>query len=91
MIIVGVRRFCWTAGETHTKAFRLPDGWGPTRCTTCGSHVPESYDGKRMWVPAGLMDDAIDAQINGHIFVASKADWDTIRDNAPQFAESVPA
>ena len=90
MIIIGARRFRWTSGEQHTQRFDSGNHWSVTRCKTCGSPLPASHDGKRVWVPAGLMDDPLNAQINGHIFVASTADWDVIHDDAPQFDEYPP-
>ena len=90
MFIVGARRFRWTLGEQHTQRFRFPDGWGPTRCATCGSPLPESHDGKRYWVPAGLMNDNLDTTIGMHIHVASKADWDVIHDDALQHQAAAP-
>jgi hypothetical protein len=75
--IVKTERFRWVRGQDNLVAFRLPDGWGPTRCKTCGSPVPDSYDnGQRMWVPAGLMSDPLDTSIVQHIFCGSRADWD---------------
>jgi hypothetical protein len=70
-------RFRWVQGQQHVVTFKLPDGWGPTRCRTCGSPVPDTYDnGKRMWVPAGLMSDSLGTSIVQHIFCGSRADWD---------------
>ena len=84
VFIVGARRFRWTKGEGHTQQFKFADGWGSTRCATCGSPLPESHDGKRVWVAAGLMDDDLSTAVGMHIHVASKADWDVIHDNATQ-------
>ena len=75
--IVRMHRFRWTAGQDQVTTFTLPGGWGPIRCTSCGSPVPDSYDGgERMWVPAGLMDDALQTDFKQHIFCGSRADWD---------------
>ena len=41
------------------------------------------------WVPAGLLDDDVDLEIGVHIFVGSKASWDTIDANVRQY-ETVP-
>src|SRR4029453_17742946 len=56
VFVVGNRRFRWTRGESLRQRYVLRNDWGTTRCTTCGSPLPESHDGKRVWVPAGLMD-----------------------------------
>jgi hypothetical protein len=75
--LVRSERFGWIRGQDHTQQFKLPSGWGGPRCRTCGSPLPASYDGgKRMWVPAGLMDDPLATSIVQHIFCGSRADWD---------------
>ena len=84
VFIVGKRRFRWTRGEESTQRFVLRNDWGTVRCTTCGSPLPASHDGKRYWVPAGLMDDELHTTVQMHIHVASKADWETIDANVPQ-------
>jgi len=83
--IVGGRRFRWTAGADHSYRYARASGWSTTRCDTCGSPLPQSIDGKRWWVPAGLMDDDLATSVRVHIFCASKADWDTIDGDAAQF------
>ena len=84
VFIVGKRRFRWTRGETSTQRFVLRNDWGTTRCATCGSPLPVSHDGKRVWVPAGLMDVPLHTTVQMHIHVASKADWETIHGDAPR-------
>lgn len=86
--VVPVTRFQWISGQDEIKSFRLPDGWGPSRCAECGSPSPESYDGgKQMWVPAGLMDDPLDTNFKLHIFCGSRADWDKESPAAKHFHE----
>ena len=82
VFIVGNRRFRWTRGEAQRQRYMLRNDWGTTRCTTCGSPLPESHDGKRVWVPAGLMDVPLRTTVQMHIHVASKADWETIHGDA---------
>jgi hypothetical protein len=75
--IVRAERFRWLSGQESLVTFKLADGWGPSRCATCGSPLPASYDqGRRMWVPAGLMNDPLGTGITQHIFCGSRADWD---------------
>jgi hypothetical protein len=87
--IVPTEKFAWTNGAENLSRFKLPDGWGPTRCRTCGSPVPDSYDGGRqVWIQAGLMDDSLDTDFKMHIFCASRADWDRESPNAKHYNES---
>ena len=84
--MVTADKFEWRGGDDRIARFRLPDGWGPSRCEVCGSPVPETYDNdKHMWVPAGLMDDDLETEIKLHIFCGSRADWDKESSTATYF------
>ena len=88
--IVNVRaeRFVWLSGEDNMGEFRTPSGWGAFFCKTCGCPTPHRLSGgERVLVPAGTLDDDPGPRVAGHIFVGSKASWDVIGDDAPQFDE----
>ena len=86
--VVKADKFWWRRGESDIVTFKQSDGWGPARCKTCGSPVPDSYDGwQRIWVQAGLMDDPLDTQITQHIFCGSRADWDREASDAKHHEE----
>ena len=87
VFIVPNECFSWTRGEDHQERFELRETWSITRCKTCGSPLPSSYDGKQTWVTAGLMDDDLDTKIEMHIFCASRADWDVESESARSFDE----
>ena len=87
VFIVALDRFSWISGENDTTAFAFPSGWSVTRCDTCGSPVPSSFDGRQVWVQAGLMDDPLDTDVKRHIFCASRADWDRESPDATQHDE----
>jgi hypothetical protein len=88
VFLVSKADFAWISGETDTKKFSLPSGWSITRCVTCGSPLPDSYDGKNVWVIAGLMDDDLETDIKLHIFCGSRADWDLSSAEAREFEEA---
>ncbi len=79
--------FNWLTDVSNGKKFVNQDGWGILRCETCGSPLPESIDGKRTWVPAGLMDDPIATNMKTRIFCNSRADWDVEAPEAMHFDE----
>jgi hypothetical protein len=86
--IVRAGKFNWVKGQEHRVTYRLPDGWGPSRCAICGSPVPDSYDGgQRIWVQAGLMNGPLNTEIVQHIFCDSRADWDRDAANVQHHAE----
>jgi hypothetical protein len=85
---VRAERFVWLAGEDHRRSFHLPSGWGTNFCPTCGCPTPHPTSrGDRYFVPAGSLDADPGPRVAGHIFVGSKASWNVIGDDAPQFDE----
>lgn len=89
-LIAGRDRLRWITGEANIVKFELSSGWGPWRCSVCGSPLPKLRpDGGAYWVPAGLLDEDPGVRIAGHIFVGSKAPWDEIAGTAPQFSEGL--
>ncbi len=87
VFLVRKENFAWLEGEGHWKRFALPSGWSVLRCKTCGSPLPDSHDGERVWVIAGLMDDDLGVSIERHIFCGSRADWDREAEGARSFDE----
>jgi hypothetical protein len=76
----------WLQGEHLIKEFAFPDGWSSIFCLSCGSPLPKALPAQsRCFVPAGLLDDDPGPNIMGHIYVGSKASWDVIGDDAPQY------
>jgi hypothetical protein len=91
--VLNVRRdrFEWVSGEDNIRVYATPEGWKSLFCRTCGCPVPHILsDGLRVLVPAGALDGDPDLAHAGHIFVGSKARWDVIGDDAPQFDEWAP-
>jgi hypothetical protein len=85
---VRTERFVWLSGEDQMREHRTPSGWGTFFCPTCGSPAPHRLStGDRVLIPAGTLDADPGPRVAGHIFVGSKASWDVIGDDAPQFDE----
>lgn len=77
----------WLSGQDKTKTFNFRlEGHIKSFCTNCGSALPNiQMDGRLLVVPAGCMDSDINIKPQGHIFYASKANWDTDLEKAPKF------
>ena len=87
-LMIGRDGLKWISGEDRVAKFAMPDGWGPWRCSVCGSPVPKLHPGGgAYWVPVGLLDSDPGVRIAGHIFVGSKAPWDEIAGSAPQLRD----
>jgi len=84
----GIDGVTFTRGLDNLKAFKLPEAKFFTQvfCTRCGSKMPRLDEGRGIAViPFGSLDDDPGCSAEDHVFVGSKAVWDTITDNLPQF------
>ena len=79
----------WLSGQDKTKIFNFRlEGHIKSFCTNCGAALPNiQMDGRLLVVPAGCMDSDINIKPQGHIFYASKANWDTDLEKIPKFQE----
>lgn len=73
--VVLIEHLNWVSDEEDGQVFKLSEGWGPSRCGTCGSPFPDTHDGLRTWVQAGLIDDPLSTDIKLRIFCGSRANW----------------
>ena len=91
VLITAAKSFIWLQGEDLVKVYEMSDGWASTFCSGCGSPLPMSgAEGKLYWVPVGALDDDPGVPVAQHIFVDSKASWEVIGDDAPQYPEEAP-
>jgi hypothetical protein len=79
--------FKWTNGEEQLRRYEAASGWGLCFCQTCGTTLCGVREGTVHGVTLGSVDGDPGVQIGMHLFVGSRAPWDHIGGNAPQFAE----
>ncbi len=73
-------RFAWTGSLDSVREYVSSRALTRKFCSTCGSLVPSlDSGGTRYFVPAGSHDSG--AEVDCHIFVASKAPWFEITDD----------
>ena len=76
-------------GGKHLRSYSNESGFHRVFCGTCGSPII----GKRENLPEtvrvriGTLDTPSYAKVSAHIFVNSKAEWESIPDDAPQYEE----
>ena len=90
---VPAERFRWTRGEESIGTFRMapPRAYGVDFCLQCGSLVPiVAPEAGLALLPAGALALPARPLPAVHIYVASKARWDRIADDWPQFDEMPP-
>jgi hypothetical protein len=79
----------WLTGQEKSKTFNFrSEGHIKSFCINCGSALPNiQMNGKLLVVPAGSLDSDINIKPQGHIYYASKANWDTELEKVPKFEE----
>jgi hypothetical protein len=81
--------FTLIQGEAFLKSYLSSSDARRYFCSQCGSPI---YS-QRLSLPdifrlrVGTLDDDIDLTKSAHVFVGSKAKWDDISDNLPQYVE----
>ena len=84
---VGPGQFEWVSGRELTKLFETPGGDGWCFCSECGSTLAGTEKGEVTSITLGSVEGDPGIRPSAHIFVGSKADWDEITDDLPQFDE----
>lgn len=88
--IVRLERVRWLAGKELVSSWVKPSGFRSDFCSKCGSPVPNPLrDTPYYWVPTGLFEGGEDLQIAVHLYVGSRAAWDTAPLEGAQF-DSMP-
>jgi hypothetical protein len=82
-------QFTVITGQDSLKTYyHQPSDLARKFCAECGSPiVSERTQPAMMAVRLGTLDSPLGSGPVGHIFVNSKAEWDVIADDLPQFAE----
>lgn len=79
----------WLTGHEKVKSYDFrSEGHIKSFCSNCGSALPNiQLNGKLLVVPAGSIDSEIHIRPQGHIYYASKANWDKDLDKITRFNE----
>jgi hypothetical protein len=75
----------WIRGEERLVSYESAPGWGLRFCGTCGTTLCGTFEGKIHGVTLGSVDGDPGVEIGMHIMVGSKAPWDHIGGDAPQY------
>ena len=88
--VVTSENFRWLSGQERISSFVKPTGFRSDFCSICGSTVPNPLrNSPYFWVPSGLLDGSEKLEIAVHLFVGSKASWDTFTLSGTQY-EAMP-
>jgi hypothetical protein len=83
--LVDPKTFSWLQGEELLTTYP-PDGqFGKRFCRKCGATLCGVVDGEIHGITLGCLNEDKGIQIEAHIFVASKAEWEVLPDGVSQF------
>lgn len=69
----------WVSGQQLISTYNRASGFRSCFCSQCGSPVPNQIgNSKFTWVPAGLFDTTEGLQASAHLFLGSRAAWESL-------------
>lgn len=77
--------FTWVQGDDALVRYSSVQNWGLAFCGTCGTTLCGIHRDDVHGVTLGSVDGDPGVEIQMHIFVGSRAPWDHIGGDAPQF------
>lgn len=90
-VVAPIAGFRWLAGEDKCRRYASSPAGERSFCSVCGSAGPTVMPAFGIAVaPAASLEGDLGIKPQSHIFVASKAPWDAIADDLPQFDEYPP-
>lgn len=89
--LVNPDEFSWITGAELLTAYESAPGFGLQFCSRCGSTLCATYQGSVHGVTLGCLSGDPDIEIGYHIFVASKAKWETLPEDVLQYPGAAPA
>lgn len=91
MFATAKRNLTWQRGADNVTTYTAPTGFTGVFCRTCGSPLPKTRWDKIYLVPAGTLDEVPAFSQLVHLHTLSKAAWDVIGDDSPQFEGDLPS
>lgn len=88
--LVDAEQFQWLSGQDLLTSYTVQHGFGLQFCSKCGSTLCGTFEGAVHGVTLGCINGDPKIELGRHIYVGSKASWETIPDGVPQYPEDVP-
>jgi len=85
--VVEPGKFTWLEGEVLLASYVNKHGYGLQFCKTCGSTLCTIYNDQVIQVSLGCVNGDPEIEIEKHIYVGSKANWEVMPDGVVQFEE----
>jgi hypothetical protein len=78
----------WLSGQHLISTYNRASGFRSNFCARCGSPIPNQIGSSSFtWVPAGLFDTTEGLRVAAHLFVDSRAAWESLPTNGKCFNE----
>lgn len=75
--IVPNEKFRFLKGKNQIKSWIKDTGFRSDFCGECGAPVPNPLrDSPYYWIPAGALDESVEAEVISHIFMGSQSPWE---------------
>ena len=87
---VNPTEFEWLAGENLLTSYVGEKDYGFQFCEICGSTLCGVFNGKIHGITLGCVNGDPGVELGRHIYVGSKAVWETIPAGVPQFQKNPP-
>ena len=87
--LVNSDEFEWLQGEELLTSYQSQPGFGFKFCSLCGSTLCGTYQGNVHGVTLGCVNGDPNVEIGYHIFVGSKAVWESLPANINGFNEGL--
>jgi len=88
--VVKLPDFAFTSGQSFVKSYLMGENVNREFCSKCGTPIRVTQ-GSEMRLRMGTIDRGEPAAPSMHIFVGSKANWDSITDSLPAHEAGVQA
>ncbi|MCG7898355.1 MAG: GFA family protein [Candidatus Thiodiazotropha lotti] len=80
-------KLSWLSGEALLTHYQSSEAMGNFFCSRCGSPLAGTYQGVIGWVSLGSVDGEPGVKVEKHVFMGSKAAWETSPGDVLQFDE----
>ena len=85
--LVDPDEFEWLSGQQFLSTYTGEHGYGLQFCKICGSTLCGVFDDQVHGVTLGCINGDPGIELSRHIYVGSKASWETIPEGVTQFSE----
>jgi len=79
------QKFSWQTGQELLSTYKADKEHGIQFCSQCGSTLGGTFNDEVCWISLGCVEGDPEITLGKHIFVGSKAAWETIPTDVIQY------